>query len=141
MLARPVSITVHAVFAVGFLATRVSTALAHPRDHAPAAEPVAAFAQCIPASVSVEQQVAARASSEGAVGGVLRICMSGVQPITILAACFVFVFWFVTVEARFEAAVLAGEDPAILPAIEGLEDFGAAVHADCADFEPLGVSG
>lgn len=48
---------------------------------------------------------------------------------------------FVAVDARPEAAVLAGEDPPVFIPVEWLEGLCAAIHADRADLELLGVPG
>lgn len=59
----------------------------------------------------------------------------------VFGASLVQVFWAVAIDARLTATVLAGGDSAIFLAVEGLEETGAAVHADETRFELLGVPG
>jgi hypothetical protein len=67
--------------------------------------------------------------------------VGGTKSVLEFAASLAFVLGLVAVEARLEAAVFASEDTAILLAVEWLEELGAAVHADGADFELLAASG
>ena len=66
--------------------------------------------------------------------------MDGGESVAVLAARLAFVLGFVAVETGCEATVFASEDATVFLAIEGLEELGAAVHADAADFELFGVS-
>lgn len=89
MLARPVANTIHAVITVRLFAASVRAVLAHPRNHATAAEPVTALARCEPTPLRIEQHGAAGTISEGGVSCVLGCCVGGVESIAILAACLV----------------------------------------------------
>ena len=122
-------------------AAGVSASHAHPRDHAPAAEAVATPALRETTLLRVEHQVAARARAVEFVGEALGCCVDSGESVTILAASLVLVLGSVTVDACLEAAVFAGEDSPVELTVEGLEELGAAVHADGADFELLGVPG
>jgi hypothetical protein len=126
---------------MGLFAAGVRAPHAHPRDHAAAAKAVAALTMRESTLLRVEQQVAAGAVSVFFVGGILCPGVHGGESITELAARLAFVLGFVADEAGFEATVFASEDATVFLAIEGLEKLGAAVHADGADFELLGVSG
>ena len=126
---------------MGLFAAGVGAHHAHPRDHAPATKAVAALALRESTFVRVEQHVAAGAVPVGFVGGVLWRGVGRGEAIEELAARLAFVLGFVAVETGFEATVFAGEDATVDPAVEGLEELRAAVHADGADFELFGVSG
>lgn len=126
---------------MGLFAAGVGAPNAHPRDHAPAAKAIAALALREPTLLRVKQQVAAGAVPVGFVGGILWRGMGSGEAIAELAARLAFVLWLVAVETRFEGTVFAGEDATVNLAVEGLEKTGAAVHANGADLELLGVSG
>jgi hypothetical protein len=142
VLAWPIPGTIQALLAMGLFATCVSAVLVHPGDHAAPTETIlAALAPHISASVLVEERVAAGAVGEGFAGSVLCCCVNRVKPVAEFTAGFVFVLWFVAVDAGLEAAVFAAEDSAIFLGVEGLESFSAAVYASGADFELFVVSG
>jgi len=138
--ARPVASAVQAILAMSLFATGVGAPDAHPRDHAPAAEAPAALTLRETALLRLEQGGAAGAGAVFLVSGVFSCGVSGAETVVVLAAGFVRVLGFVAVEARLEATVLASEDSTVFLAIEGLEELGAAAHADGADFELFGVS-
>lgn len=125
---------------MSLFAPKIGTPFTNPRDHTAATEAIAAVALLETTPLRFEKRVAVRTGFEGHVSGLLCTSMNGVHSGTILRASLFRVLWAITVGTRLVAAIFAGEDAAVFLAIEGLEEAGAAVHANEADLGLFGIS-
>lgn len=113
----------------------------NPRHHATAAESEPGLAMREAALIFGENGFAAWAGFEGGVGLGFCVAVHGGVAGCVLVAGLARVLRAVAVGTHFEGAGEAGEDAAVLLAVVGLVEDGAAVHADDAGGELFGVPG